>query len=66
MRRQRHAIVPDGITGHAAINVHRMRQQHLQALSPLRATRSQRYAIELDVIADYAAINVCRKSQQHL
>jgi len=29
-RRLRHAIVPDGITGRAAFNVHRKRQQHLQ------------------------------------
>jgi len=68
MRWQRRAVVPDGITktGHAAITVHRKSQQHLQALTLLRATRSQRYSIEPDVIGNYATVDVCRKSQQHL
>jgi len=56
----------DGITDHSAINVSRKNQQHLQALSLVRATRRQRLAIAPDVSTDCAAIDVRRKSQQHL
>ena len=58
--------MPDVITVHAAINARRKSEQHLQALSLVRATRWQRYAVVPEVSTDYAAINVRRKSQQHL
>ena len=51
----------DGITDHSAINVSRKNQQHLQALSLVRATRRQRLAIAPDVSTDCAAIDVRRE-----
>jgi len=54
------------ITDYVAINVSSRSQQHLQAMSLLRARRLQRHANVRDVITVYAAISMHRKRRQHL